>query len=173
MLASVIQYDIAYPVIIGSPVPMAAFVDVDLQGLLIAPRLPDMYLRHTTRQWTHSPQTAAQVKLFFLGPFPATTHPPRVKGATPGMPNPGSRHQCNSLRAMTGVMTGMSQPSSNPQTYMGPSLLNLGRARGRASPGSPQHKHQLSSVCLGYPRFQTAAKMKMIYRCLAAQACVQ
>ncbi len=185
MLASVTEYDTSmlhvingspptmlHFVINGIPFPMAAVVDVGLQGLLTAPRRPDMYPRHTTRQWTHSPQMAAQVRPFFLGPFPATTHPPRVKGATPGMPNPGSRHQCNSLRAMTGVMTGMSQPSSNPQTYMVPSL-GRGRARGRASPGSPQPKRQLSSVCLGYPRFQTAAKMKMIYRCLAAQACVQ
>ena len=155
---------------------MAVVIDVGLQGQLTVPR-PDMYPRHTTREWTHSPQMAAQVKSSFLGPFLATTHPPRVKGATPGMPNPGSRHQCNNLRAMTGVMTGMSQPSSNPQTYMVPSLLNLarvrGRARGRASRGSPQPKRQVSSMCLGYPCFQTAAKTKMICRCLAAQACVQ
>ena len=177
MLASVTQYDIAYSVSNGSPVPMAAVVDIGLQGLLTAPPPPDMYPRRTIRQWTHSPQTAAQVRPFFLGPFPATTHPPRVKGPTPGMLNPGSRHHCNSLRRMTGVTTGMSQPSSNPQTYMVPSLLNLarvrGRARGRASRGSPQPKRQVSSVCLGYPCFQTAAKTKMICRCLAAQACVQ
>ena len=154
---------------------MAAIVDVDLQGLLIAPRRPDMYPRHTTRQWTHSPQMVGQVKPFFLGPFPATTHPPRVKGRTPGMPNRGSRHQCSSLRAMTDVTTGMSRPSSNPQTYMVPSLLSLGRGRARGSPppGSPQHRRQLSNVCLDYPCFQTAAKTKMTCRCLAAQACVQ
>lgn len=162
-----------HSVINSTPFPMAAVVDVALRGLLTAPRHPDMYPCRTTRQWTHSPQMAAQVKPFFLGPFPATTHPPRVKGPTPGMPKRGSRHRCSCLRGMTGVMTGMSQRSSNPQTYMVPSLLNLGRARGRASPGSPQHKRQLSIACLGCPCFQTAAKTKMIYRCLAAQACVQ
>ena len=114
------------------------------------------------------PMGGALAKPCFLAPSPATT-PHLSEGPHPCS---GSRVHTNShmvlRKGMTGVTTVMLCLSSSQVCERTPM-----RQQGRALPGIPRGKPQLSSqLRLAYLCYQTAAKTKMTYLCLAARACV-